>query len=100
MSEASKPIDDLFNPGPIHAGQFMNAMAILVANSLNLYLKPEDTDEQKTAASYVMISIFMHQFCMAAKHKDKMIKVLEIIIDELKEASNAEGNDQSSASAD
>lgn len=72
---------------PMNMGQVMTMQATLVGHSLNIFLKPEDTDEEKTAMSYIMIAVFLHQFCMAAKHKDKMVGLLEAIIVELKEHS-------------
>ncbi len=58
----------------------------MVAATLTLFIKEDEPEEQKVAISYAAIAIFLHSFCMAAKHKDKMIAVMKIIITELENA--------------
>lgn len=73
---------------PVNMRQTMsvlaNAVVVTIAAS---FTKPEDSDEDKIALTYVCLSVFLYQLCVGAKHKDKMVGVLQAVIDELKEPS-------------
>lgn len=75
-----------FKIEPVNMAQTMSIAASMVAATLNLFIKEDDTEENKVGISYAAIAVFLHSFCMAAKHKDKMISVLKIIIDTLEES--------------
>jgi hypothetical protein len=74
---------DDFKIEPVNMAQTMSVAANMVAATLNLFIKEDDPEEQKVGISYAAIAVFLHSFCMAAKHKDKMIAVMKIIITEL-----------------
>ncbi len=78
-----------FKIEPVNMAQTMSIAASMVGATLNLFIKEDEPEEQKVGISYAAIAVFLHSFCMAAKHKDKMIAVLKIIITALEEASNA-----------
>ncbi len=69
----------------VNMGQAVTVASRMVSLLVDSFCKPEDTDEDKTKISYIAIAVFLHQFCGRAKHKDKMIHVLEAVIAELRE---------------
>lgn len=70
---------------PVNMGQGMSVLSAVFVTYINAFADSAATEEEKTAISYAAISIFLFQFCMAAKYKDKMAGVLEAITVELKE---------------
>ena len=77
---------DDFKIAPVNMSQTMSVAANMVAATLNLFIKEDEPEEEKVGISYAAIAVFLHSFCMAAKHKDKMIAVMKIIIAELENA--------------
>lgn len=81
-------LDD-FKIESVNMAQTMSIAASMVGATLNLFIKEDEPEETKVGISYAAIAVFLHSFCMAAKHKDKMIAVMKIIITELEEANDA-----------
>jgi hypothetical protein len=75
---------DIYIPAPT-MGQSMSVAAAMVIGLTENFIKPDDTEDQKVIMSYLCLSIFLYQLCTPAKYKDKMIGILEAIIDQLKE---------------
>ncbi len=69
--------------GPINMGQTMSIAALMVVATINTFLKPEDSEEDKTAISWTCLAVFLHQLLAPTKHPDKAIGVLKAIIVEL-----------------
>ena len=73
-----------FKVEPVNMVQSMSVAAMMVHGLIaGAFIKPEDTEEQKVTATYVCLAVFFHSLCCNAKHKDKMIAMLQITIAEL-----------------
>ena len=68
---------------PVTMGQTMSIAASIIGSSFSLFYTPSDSEENKIAISYLCIAVFLNQFCNAAKHKDKMIAILKIVLEEM-----------------
>lgn len=71
---------------PVSMEQAMAVAAVMLVATINTFTKPEDDDKTKRDISWVALSIFLHQLLMASKHKDIAIKILEALIEELRNA--------------
>lgn len=78
-----------YNIPSVRMDQTMAVLAVTVAAVVSTFVKPDDTDEEKVATSWICISIFLHQLLSSSKHPDKAIAILKIIITELEERQNA-----------
>lgn len=77
---------DDFAIDPVNMAQCMGIAANMVHSFIAAgFVKPDDTEDEKVTATYVCLAVFFHAFCCNAKHKDKMIAILKIIISELEE---------------
>jgi hypothetical protein len=72
----------------IRMDQSMCIAVAMVQGLIATFFKPTDDEETKTNISYMCLSVFLLQLCGPAKHKDKMIGLLKIIIDDLEEKKN------------
>lgn len=79
-------MDEDFKIEPINMGQAMHIASMGVNGLILQFINPTDSEEDKVKAAYICLVVFFHALCEPAKHKDKMISVLEIIIQSLKEA--------------
>jgi hypothetical protein len=80
-----------FTIKPVNMAQSMSIAAMMVHSLIaSAFIKPDDTEEEKVTATYVSLAVFFHAFCCSAKHKDKMIGILKIIIAELEFRRNEE----------
>jgi hypothetical protein len=70
---------------PVNMAQTMSILASSLVATTTIFYKPEDTDEHKVMITYVCFAVFFNQLAREAKHKDKMIGVLEAVLAELKE---------------
>lgn len=75
---------------PVTMAQTMSILAntvhsVILAN----FIKPEDEESDKVIMTYICLAVFLHQLCCDAKHKDKMVGILQAVISEL-QAGNAE----------
>lgn len=77
-------------PEPVNLSQTMAILAMSLVATTTVFYKPEDTEEHKTAITYVCFAVFFNQLAQTARHKDKMIGILEAVVAELKEPSNGE----------
>ena len=76
---------------PVNMGQSMSIAAMMVHSLIvSAFVKPDDTEEQKVAVTYICLACFFHQLCCPAKHKDKMIAILQIIIAEIEASKDEE----------
>lgn len=64
----------------------MSVLAVILGATINTFLTEEMDDKTKRDVSWVALSTFLYQVVMAAKHKDIAIKILEALIEELKDA--------------
>ena len=69
----------------VNMGQAVTVASRMISLLVDSFCREEDTDEEKTKISYIAIAVFLHQFCGKAKYRDKMITVLEAVIEELRE---------------
>jgi hypothetical protein len=77
--------NDNLEIAPVNMGQSMSVAAQMVLGLTTAFIDPEEPEEQKVAKTYACLSFFFYQLCMPAKHKDKMIAILELIVAEMKE---------------
>lgn len=84
MSEAAEDFD--FAVAPVSMAQTMSILATSLVATTTCFYKPEDDEEHKVAITYLCFAVFFNQLAQTAKHKDKMIGVLKVIIAELEAA--------------
>ncbi len=70
---------------PVNMGQAMAVGAMTINNLITAFIKPDDSEKDKVTATYICLAVFFHCLCAPAKHKDKMIGILEAIIADLKD---------------
>ena len=70
----------------VRMDQTMAVAAVMVVATLSIFVREEDSPEEKTVTSLIALSIFLHQLLMMSKHKDKVVAILEAVIMELKDA--------------
>lgn len=70
---------------PIRMDQSMSIAANMVAGLIGQFGKPDDTEEELSALHLTCLAVFLHQLTAEAKHKDKVVSILEIIIQGLKD---------------
>ena len=68
---------------PVNMAQTMSVAASMVVGLVNMFLKPEDSEEEKAIHSWICLSVFLHQLLSPSKHPDKAIGILKAIIAEL-----------------
>lgn len=77
---------------PVRMDQSMAIAAGMVAALIGTFRKTDtDTPEELTALHLTCVAVFLHQLLMPATHKDKVIKILQAITDELRDALDAAG---------
>lgn len=70
---------------PVNMGQVMSILANAVHSTIaSNFVQPDDTDEEKVAATYICIAVFLQQFASGAKHMDKMIGMFEAVTESLR----------------
>lgn len=72
----------------VNMAQTMVVAASMVCGIIPTFYKESDDEKQKITISYVALSIFLYQLCSAAKHKEKMIGILEAVIASIKDGAN------------
>ena len=77
-------------PEPVNMAQTMSILAMSLVATTTIFYKPEDTEEHKVMITYLCFAVFFNQLADSAKHKDKMIGILEAVISELKEPGDGE----------
>lgn len=68
---------------PINSGQAMSMMAFTVRAVVATFIRPEDTEEEKTKLSLILFSIFLQQYISVAMKPEVYAPILEIIIKEI-----------------
>lgn len=79
----SNPEEGDIQLGPINSGQTMAMMAFTVRAVVATFLRPEDTDEEKTKLSLILFSIFLQQYISVAIKPEVYAPILEIMIKEV-----------------
>lgn len=75
---------------PVNMAQSMSIAAAMVHSLIAAaFVKPEDTDEEKVAATYICLAVFFHALCCNARHKDKMAGILKAVVAELEQPDSA-----------
>lgn len=69
--------------GPINSGQTMAIMAFTVRAVVARFIRPEDTEEEKTKMSLILFSIFLQQYISVAIKPEVYAPILEIVIKEV-----------------
>jgi hypothetical protein len=70
---------------PVRMDQSMTIAAVMVAQLIGTFGRPGDSEEELSTMHLVCLSMFLYQLLNAAKHKDKVVGILEAIIVELKD---------------
>jgi hypothetical protein len=73
----------------IRMDQTMSVLSVAVITTINTFLHPEDTEEEKANMSWICLAIFLHQLLAPTKYPSKAIGILEAIIAELKDLPDA-----------
>jgi hypothetical protein len=68
---------------PVNMAQTMHICALMLFGMIPHFIKPDDSEEEKTAMTYICLAVFFHQLAAGAKHKDKMAGVLRAVLAEL-----------------
>lgn len=79
------PTDDIVRQS-VSLDQTMSVMVVALVATINTFIKEEDEDKTKRDLSWLAITLSLHGLLMPSKHKDIAIKVLETLIQELKDA--------------
>ena len=78
--------------GPINMAQTMAIAANMVVATVNTFVRPEDTDDEKAKLSWICLSVFLHQLLMPSKRKDYAVSILSAIIVGLKQGQEPDEN--------
>lgn len=76
--------------GPITMGQTMTVMAASLRATIGTFIKPGDSEEDKSKLAVICFSIFLHQYIAPAIRPDLYAKVLQCMIDEITMETNRE----------
>ena len=71
---------------PIRMDQSMTVAAIMVAGLIGSFGREGDDPKELSNLHLVGLSTFLYQLLIVAKHKDKVVSILEALIAELKDA--------------
>lgn len=69
---------------PVRMDQTMHVAAVMVAATIGQFGKPEDTEEELGTLHLLCLATFLHSLISAAKQKEKVAKILETLIVELR----------------